>query len=385
MFRRDIFSANHKSLMENVGAFLDTDVVPYHDHWAASKSIPREIWNKAGRAGLLCRTVPGEYGGVGASFVDSVVIIEALAERRISGMLSCLQSDIVAPFVVRLGTQDQKEHLLPRFCSGELLGAIAMTEPQGGSDISAIQTCAKRCGNNLALYGTKTHISNGSTADIIIVAVRSDVDVLPDQPSLSLVLVEAERAGITRSRIDKVGMPALDTSKIVFEDCIVPRTNLLGVEGMGFVYLMTFLGVERLVLAIYAQASAERILRHLIVDCDARKGQYGSVLDFQNTRFSLADLYSACAVNRAFVDRCIIGVDNGRLDPKSACIAKLQTTETLKQVAALGIQFRGAGGVSGESGKYAAQDLVDSALQSVWGGTSEILRDMVGRGLASCL
>ncbi|QBF29678.1 acyl-CoA dehydrogenase family protein [Thalassococcus sp. S3] len=385
MFKRELFSAGHEALREDVGAFLEAEIVPHHDDWAASGHIPREVWRKAGAAGLLCRTVPREYGGVGGSFIDSVVIIEELAKRRISGLLSFLQSDIVAPFILKLGSEDQKAHWLPGFCSGETLGAIAMTEPQGGSDISGLKTRAQRHGEGLLLDGTKTHISNGSAADVIIVAARADDGAPGQQPAISLILAEAARPGINRTRIAKSGMPALDTSEITFDNCLVPSGNLLGAEGMGFVYLMTFLGIERLALAIYAQASAERMLRDLIADCDARKGVEGTVLDFQNTRFSLADLYSACAVNRAFIDNCIKVAEAGRPDPKGACIAKLRATDCLRQIAALGVQYRGAAGISGESGSRATQDMVDSAVQSVWGGTSEIMRDVIGRGLASVL
>ncbi|MEP4199235.1 MAG: acyl-CoA dehydrogenase family protein [Aliishimia sp.] len=385
MFKRSIFRAQHEALRADVSQFLDAEVMPHHDTWTNDGYTPREIWHKAGEAGLLCRSLPQKYGGPGGNFVDSVVIIEELAKRRIFGLLSFLQSDIVAPFILKLGTEEQKQRWLPSMHSGETLGAIALTEPQGGSDLGSIKTQATLSDKTVLLNGTKTHISNGSAADIIIVAARTDTGAANTQPAISLILTEATRPGIRRQQIAKSGMPALDTSEITFKDCVIPSDHILGGAGMGFVYLMTFLGVERLTLAIYAQASAERMLKELIADCDARKVQGDSVLDFQNTRFTLADLYSACAVNRAFIDNCIVEASAGKFDPKLACIAKLRATDTLKQIAAAGVQFRGASGISGASGARATQDMIDSAVQSIWGGTSEIMRDVIGRSLASAL
>lgn len=386
MFKRTIFDAHHLELKDQVSGFLDSHVVPFHGDWATQQATPRDIWHQAGENGLLCRTIPAEYGGHGGDFLESVVVIEALADRRISGLLTFLQSDIVVPFILKLGNEAQRKRLLPDFASGATLGAIAMTEPQGGSDIAALTTTATSHGNSFVLNGTKTHISNGSVADVIIVAARSDdPNAANAQPAISLVMAETERQGIHRHAISKAGMPALNTGQITYENCVVPETNLLGAKGMGFIYLMTFLGIERLVLAIYAQAFAERLLRDLIADCDGRTTAEGSVLDYQNTRFSLADVYSACAVNRAFIDQCIVAANAGHPDPKSACMAKLRATETLHQIASLGVQFRGAAGISGNSGQRATQDMIDSAVQSVWGGTSEIMRDVIGRGLASVL
>ncbi|MEP3300163.1 MAG: acyl-CoA dehydrogenase family protein [Paracoccaceae bacterium] len=386
MFKRTIFDARHQDFQNQVSGFLDTHVVPFHGAWAAEETTPRDRWGQAGKNGLLCRTIPTEYGGHGGDFLESVAVVEALADRRISGLLTCLQSDIVAPFILKLGSEAQKKRWLPEFASGGTIGAIAMTEPQGGSDISALTTSAVPHGNSLVLNGIKTHISNGSVADVVIVAALSeDQNVGNAQPAISLVMVETERQGIAQKAIAKSGMPALNTGEITFQNCVVPESNLLGAKGMGFIYLMTFLGIERLVLAIYAQAFSERLLRDLIADCDARKTGEGTVLEYQNIRFSLADVYSSCAVNRAFIDQCIVAANAGHPDPKSACMAKLRATDTLRQIAALGVQFRGAAGVSGDSGKQATQDMIDSAVQSVWGGTSEIMLDVIGRGLASVL
>ncbi|MCG7626778.1 acyl-CoA dehydrogenase family protein [Epibacterium sp. MM17-32] len=385
MFNRTLFDPEHDAWRAEVSRFLTSEVVPQHDRWVADKKTPRDIWRRAGAAGLLGRGMPRQYGGAGRDFRDSAIVIEELARHRVHGLFTCLQSDIVAPFILRLGTDAQKDRLLPALCQGETLGALALTEPQGGSAMSDMATTARNSGESLVLNGCKTHISNGSVADVVIVAAQSERGAIGDQPGLSLVLVETERPGISQQAIQKCGMPALDTGRISLEDCIVPRGNLLGAEGMGFVYLMSFLGVERLVLAIYAQGCCERILQDLIRDCDARRTPQGSLLDHQTPRFALADLYSECAVNRSFIDQCIPQVQDGRFDPKSACIAKLRTTATLKKLAALGVQLRGAGGISGDSGAAASQDLLDASVQSIWGGTSEILQDLIGRSMASGL
>jgi len=385
MFDRHIFGPEHDAWRAEVAAFLSAEIVPHHDQWVTARRTPRQAWTQAGAAGLLGRGLPQAYGGGGRDFRDSAVVIEELARHRVHGLFSCLQSDIVAPVLLRLGTDAQKQRLLPGLCQGEVLGALALTEPQGGSAMSTMATTAQPNADSLVLNGCKTHISNGSVADVVIVAARSDRGAIGDQPGLSLVLVETERPGVRQRPIDKCGMPALDTGEITLDNCVVPRSNLLGAEGMGFVYLMSFLGVERLVLAIYAQACCERLLQELIRDCDARRTPQGSLLDHQNTRFSLADLYSECAVNRSFVDHCIPQVRDGRFDPKQACIAKLRTTATLKALATLGVQLRGAGGISGASGERASQDLLDASVQSIWGGTSEILQDLIGRSMASGL
>ncbi|WP_293577470.1 acyl-CoA dehydrogenase family protein [Phaeobacter sp.] len=385
MFARTLFDADHDRWRDEVATFLSSDIAPHHDDWVVARKTPRAAWAKAGAAGLLARGLPPQFGGAGRDFRDSAIVIEELARQRIHGLLTCLQSDIVAPFVQRLGTEAQKQKLLPGMAQGEVLAALALTEPQGGSALSTMTTTAETRGDSLVLNGVKTHITNGSVADVVIVAAKSARGSIGDQPGLSLVLVETERPGVSQESIDKTGMAALDTGRITLNECVVPRSNLLGGEGMGFVYLMNFLGVERLVLAIYAQACAERILTELIRDCDARQTPEGSLLTHQSPRFSLAELYSECAVNRSFVDQCIPSVQEGRFDPKQACIAKLRTTATLKSLASLAVQLRGAGGISGESGARASQDLLDASVQSIWGGTSEILLDLIGRSMASGL
>jgi alkylation response protein AidB-like acyl-CoA dehydrogenase len=385
VFKRDLFDTGHLALRHHVGAFLDEEIVPHHQGWTEREYVPPDAWQKAGSNGLLCRTVPVEYGGLGRDFRDSVIVIEELAARRLPGLLTYLQSDIVAPALLRLGSETQKLRYLPALCAGRSLGAMALTEPHSGSDIYAMQTKAERSGDGFVLNGSKTHISNGSTADLIVVAARSRQHAIGGQAGFTLLLVEATTPGLSREKISKSGMRALNTSCLRFDNCPVGADGLLGPEGLGFLHLMTFLVVERLVLSVYAQASGEALLRELIGACHDRRTSMGTVLGYQNTQFRLADLFSECATNRAFVDLCIAQHLAGRLDPRAACIAKLRTTELLKTIAALGFQLRGASGISGVEGTRTTQDLVDSAIQSIWGGSSEVLRDVIGRGLANVL
>lgn len=385
MIKRNLFSPKDERFRLHVADFLDSEIAPYHSDWELQGRIPREAWLKAGAAGLLCRTAPRGHGGHDAPFTEAVVIAEELAKRRLSGFLTFLQSDIVAPYFLKLATETQKRDYVPSLCSGEKLGAIAMTEPQSGSEIAHMKTSFTRFDGGFAINGEKKHISNGFSADVILVAARK-AGLAPEHvPQLSLLIVDADRQGLSRAPIAKSGMRALDTSTIVFDDCRVNGDKLLGAEGRGLFYLLTFLGLERLMLAIYAQANAVTILQDLIGFCARRKTSTGSLLDYQVNYCRFADLYGECTVNQAYVDECIIEHSRGNLNPRAASLAKLRTTETLKSVAALSVQLRGAQGISAVSGERSMQDLLDSSVQSIWGGASEVLRDAIGRGLINCL
>jgi acyl-CoA dehydrogenase len=385
MIRRSIFSQGDEQFRLEVAAFLDREIAPHYANWVETGRVPRAAWVKAGDAGLLCRTAPRSYGGRDASFLESVVIAEELGRRRFSGFLTFLQSDIVAPYFLRLATDEQKSAYLPGLCSGEKIGAIAMTEARSGSEVAQMRTTISKAGKNFVLNGHKAHISNGFTADVVLVAGRIGATAPDDNAPLSLLIVDTGLKGVNRSPIAKSGMQALDTCELIFEDCEVSNTRLLGVEGKGLLYLFTFLGLERLMLAIYAQASAIAILRELILFCHGRKTSSGTILDLQATYSRLADLYSDCCVNQTFIDTCILEQMHGRHDPRSSSIAKLRATEVLKSIALLAVQFRGAQGVSGETGERATQDMIDSCVQSIWGGASEVLRDAIGKSLVNCV
>ncbi|SCW90751.1 Acyl-CoA dehydrogenase, middle domain [Rhizobium mongolense subsp. loessense] len=385
MIRRSIFSFTDEQFRVQIGDFLDSEIAPCYESWMRAGCVPREAWIKAGQAGLLCRTAPRAYGGHSAPFLQSVVIAEELGKRRFSGLLTFLQSDIVAPYFLQLATEEQKLAYLPRLCSGERIGAIAMTEPQSGSEVAQMRTTISKVDGGFILNGHKTHISNGFTADAVIVAGRDCSAPGGDNTRLTLLIVDTDMQGIKRAPISKSGMQALDTCELIFENCKIPDGKLLGIEGKGLFYLFTFLGLERLMLSIYAQASAVTILQELIHFCQTRKTSTGTLLDYQTTYTKLADLYSECCVNQAFIDTCITEQMRGRHDPRSASIAKLRATEALRSIALLGVQLRGASGISGKSGERATQDLVESCVQSIWGGASEVLRDAVGKSLINCI
>jgi len=385
MIKRSLFSRSDELLRLRVAEFLDSEIVPHYRDWEGDGGIPRDAWTKAGRAGLLCRTAPKTYGGQDAGFLESVVIAEELGKRRLSGFLTFLQSDIVAPYFMRLANEEQKRAYLPALCSGVKIGAIAMTEPQSGSEVSRMHTTISQTETGFLINGQKAHITNGFSADVVLVAGQSPSGKQGSESELSLLVVDTNTPGISRTPIPKSGMRALDTCEFSFENCHVPATALLGTSGKGLFYLFTFLGLERLMLAIYAQASAVAILSELVAFCDGRKTSGGSLLDYQLVLCGLADLYSECTVNQAFIDVCILEQVRGRHDPRSASLAKLRATETLKSVALLAVQFRGAQGISGISGERAAQDVVDSCVQSIWGGASEVLRDAIGRSLINSI
>ncbi|BCH56779.1 acyl-CoA dehydrogenase family protein [Agrobacterium vitis] len=381
MIKRSIFSPSDESWRLDVANFLDSEIAPYYGIWEKDGRIPRDAWLKAGRAGLLCRTAPKNYGGQGAGFLESVVIAEELGKRRFSGFLTFLQSDILAPYFLRLADDQQKEAYLPGLCSGSKIGALAVTEPQSGSEVRRIRTTISRNDAGLVVNGHKMHISNGFSADVLLVAGRNGAGMKGAEAEISLLIVDTDTPGIVRTPIDKSGMRALDTCELTFENVCVPAQALLGGSGKGLLYFFTFIGLERLMLAIYAQASAVAILQELLTFCAGRKTSAGSILDYQFVHCKLADLYGECTVNQAFIDACIIDQARGRHDAHAASLAKLRTTETLKAVALLAVQFRGALGVSGASGERATQDMIDSCVQSIWGGASEVLRDAIGKGL----
>jgi acyl-CoA dehydrogenase len=381
MLKRSFFTPRHEALRARVSAFLDREVAPHYASWERAGSVPREAWARAGALGLLCPSVPEAYGGPGGDFLDSVVVIEEVSRRRLTGFMTYLQSDIVVPYIHLLGHEQQKRRYLPACVTGERLVAVAMTEPHSGSDLGAIRTTASKVDGRYVLDGEKMHVSSGMSADLLIVAARTSA--AGSREGLSLFLVDAASAGLGRRALRKAGVRALDTAHVTFERCLVPADNLLGAEGMGFVYLVRLLNLERLVLAIGAQAACAQILRDLVADCASRRTSQGSVLDYQNTRFTVADLLSETAVNQTFVDQCIALHLRGETDPQAFCVAKLRTTEALKKAALHAVQLRGARGVSAEDDDRAAQDLLDACVQTVWGGTNEIMRDIIGKGIQS--
>ena len=380
MLRRELFSESDLRFREGVADFLEREIAPNYPEWEANGIVPKDAWRRAGDAGLLCRTVSRDYGGPGESFLRSVIVIEEVSKRRLSGFMTYLQSDIVVPYLIQIGSESQKRRYLPDCVTGRRLAAVAITEPHCGSDLAAMKTSASKGPGGYRITGTKTHVSGGTNADLIVVATRTAGENV-GREGTSLLLVETPIEGLDRIALPKAGLRALDTSSLVFAGTLVSEDCLLGAEGMGFLYLVKLLTIERLVLAISAQAACNQILRETIGDCGNRVFSRGSVLDFQNTRFALADLISECVTNQVFIDRCIIEQMRGDMNPTAACIAKLRTTELLKRIALQAVQFRGARGVGAAAGDRAAQDLLDACVQTIWGGTNEVMKDIIGQGL----
>ena len=307
-------------------AFIDREIAPHYETWEKNGQVTREVWRKAGEAGLLLTDIPTEYGGGGADFLPAAVMIEEMAKRVFAAPGFRLHSDIVAPYILNYGTEEQKRTWLPRMAKGEVITAIAMTEPDTGSDLQAIRTTARRDGNELVVKGQKTFITNGGLADLIIVAVKTDTSA--GAKGVSLVLVEADRPGFQRGRnLKKIGQNAQDTAELFFDDVRMPPSNLLGQEGGGFVHLMQQLPQERLISAVAAVAMMEAALGWTVEYTRERKAFGRPIAEFQNTRFKLAEVKTEVTVARTFLDKCLELHIEGGLDAPTAAMVKWWTTE----------------------------------------------------------
>ena len=373
---RTIFSKEHDLFRDQYRKWLEKEVVPFHEQWEADGQVPKEIWRRAGELGFLCPQLPEEYGGLDADFRYNAIITEETAKVGASGLALSLHSDIVAPYILDFGTDEQKKTWLPKSVSGECILAIAMTEPNTGSDLAAIQTTAVRDGDEYVLNGSKTFISNGQICDLVIVAAKT----APDQghAGVSLLLVEADRPGFTRGRrLEKIGMHAQDTSEMHFEDCRIPVTNRLGDEGGGFFYLMQKLQQERLVVAVGAVAGAEAALRMSVDYCRDRKAFGKPISKFQNTQFKLAEMATEVEIGRHFVDRLLHDHCEGKDVLQETCMAKWWTSEMLQRVVDQGLQLHGGYGYILEY--PIAKAYLDARVQSIYAGTNEIMKVIIAK------
>jgi alkylation response protein AidB-like acyl-CoA dehydrogenase len=374
---RTAYSQDHTQFRDQVRKFLAKEVTPNADRWEEAGIVDRGAWNLAGAAGLLCPTVPEEYGGLGLDFGYNAVIDEEVAYNGATLGFS-LQSDIVADYLVAYGSEEQKLHWLPRLVSGETVTAIAMTEPGAGSDLQGIKTTAKRDGNHYVVKGSKTYITNGQTADLIIVVAKTDPE--RGAKGTSLILVESDREGFARGRnLDKIGQNSADTSELFFDDVRVPITNCLGVENHGFIYLMSQLPQERLSIAVGAQAATQRAFDEAVKFVKDRKAFGKTVFDFQNTRFTLADLAAKIQVGWAHIDWCLARHLKKELTAAEGSAAKLWHTELQWEVVDAALQLHGGAGYMNEY--PIARMWRDARVQRIYGGTSEIMKEVVGRSL----
>ena len=375
--RRTCFTEDQQLFREQVRKFFERELTPHLERWEKAEIVDRTFWNKCGEAGLLCPTVPEEYGGLGLDFGYNAVIDEELAYAGSTAGIT-LHSDIVADYIVAYGSEEQKRHWLPRMISGETPTAIAMTEPGAGSDLQGVRTSAVRDGADYVINGSKTYITNGQHSELTIVVAKTDPAL--GARGTSLILVEAEREGYARGRnLDKIGLHSQDTSELFFNDVRVPQTNLLGGEGMGFAYLMNQLPQERLSIACSAQASAQRAYDEAVKFTKERKAFGKTVFEFQNTKFTLADMAAKLQVGWAHLDWAIRRHIAGELTAAEASAAKLWHTELQWEACDASLQLHGGAGYMNEY--LIARLWRDARVTRIFGGTNEIMKEVVSRAI----
>jgi alkylation response protein AidB-like acyl-CoA dehydrogenase len=374
-----ICEQEHEDFRATVRSFLEKEVVPHHAEWEKEGQVSREVWRRAGERGLLCFDVDEEYGGAGVKdFRYNMIVAEEMCRVGASGPGFPVHTDIIVPYISQLGTEEQKQRWLPGLVSGELISAIAMTEPGAGSDLQGIRTSAVDKGDHYVLNGSKTFISNGILSDLVIVVCRTDPEA--GHQGISLLVVERGMAGFERGRnLDKVGMKAQDTAELFFDNVEVPKENLLGEEGSGFISLMVNLPQERISIATMAVAAVEHVLR-LCLDYAKEREAFGKPIGkFQNTRFMLAEMATEAHIARVFVNDCVMRLNAGDVDTTLASMAKWWTTELQTKVVDRGVQLHGGYGYMMEY--PIARAFVDSRIQTIYGGTTEIQKEIIGRSL----
>lgn len=378
--QRSIFGEDHKLFQDSVRRFIATEVAPNFDRWEEDGIVSRAFWQAAGAAGILCPQVPEEYGGSGVGFTYNAIVNEEFTRAGFIGPQNDLSvhSDVCLGYILHYGNEAQKQKWLPRMVSGETVCAIAMTEPGTGSDLQGIKTRAVLQGDEYVVSGSKTFISNGQHADLVIVVARTNDS--PGSRGMSLILVEADREGFKRGRnLDKLGHKSADTSELFFDSVRVPASNLLGAEGGGFAALMSELPQERLTIAVACMGAAQRAFDVTCEYVRERQAFGKAILEFQNTRYKLADLKADLAVGWAFVDQCIVQHERGELTQSNASIAKLWCSEMQGRLVDQCVQFFGGYGFMRE---YEICRLyADARVQRIYGGTSEIMRELISRNL----
>ena len=378
MITRTIYQQEHEMFRDSVRKFLEDKVVPYHEQWEEDGQVDRSIWLKAGELGMISPTVPEEFGGVGVDFRYNAIVDEEVSRLGLSGLGFALHSDIAVPYIIHYGSDEQKRTYLPKLVSGEMISAIAMTEPGTGSDLQGVQTTAIKDGSDYILNGSKTFITNGQLADIVIVVAKTKPEL--GGKGTSLILLEEGTKGFTKGKnLKKVGMKAQDTSELFFDNVRVPQSNLLGEENKGFIYLMQDLPQERLSVTITGIAAAESILQQTIEYTKERKAFGQPIADFQNTQFKLAEMDTELTAARVFVDRCLELLIEGKLDTVTASKAKLLCSDLQCRVMDECVQLHGGYGYMWEYS--VARAWADSRVQRIYAGTNEIMKLIIGRSL----
>jgi alkylation response protein AidB-like acyl-CoA dehydrogenase len=374
-----LYEAEHEDFRQLCRTFLAREVVPHHEEWERAGIVDRDVWRKAGAAGLLGMDVDTEYGGGGQrDFRFNAVLDEEIVAAGATGLGFGLHNDIVAPYLTELTTPAQRTRWLPDFCSGAMITAIAMSEPGAGSDLTGIRTTAVRDGDAYVFTGQKTFITNGEHADLVIVVAKTD----PERGAhgVSLIAVERGTPGFARGRrLDKIGLKASDTAELFFDDCRVPADNLIGTENSGFYHLMANLPRERLSIAVVAVAACERMLSATLAYARERQAFGRPIGSFQHNRFVLAELDTEVTIARTFLNHCITEHNAGRLSVSDAAKAKWWTTELQNKVADRCLQLHGGYGYMREY--PIARAWLDSRVQTIYGGTTEIMKEIIGRSL----
>lgn len=384
MIERTIFREEHDMWRQTVRRFVEREIVPFHAQWEEDGIVPRELWLKAGREGMLCCTVPEEYGGLGLDYLFDVVVFEELWRVGASGPGFLIHTDLVSTYIMSFGTEEQKRHWLPKMVRGEAIGSLGMTEPHAGSDLKAVRTRAVRdadgpSGDNdpdFIINGQKVFISNGQMCDVLVLATKTDREA--GAKGVSLFLVDAATPGFNRGKnLAKLGMKAQDTSELFFEDMRVPASAMLGGEGEGFKLMMTKLSQERLAQAVRSATVTETIIGWT-VDYTAERRAFGqTIADFQNTQFVLADLKARSVMARVFTDHCITLFMEGKLDSVTAAMAKMVTAELHCETADKCLQLFGGWGYMWEY--PIARAYADARIVKIAGGSIEIMKVIIAR------
>jgi acyl-CoA dehydrogenase len=376
LFKRELFNEDHEAFRTTVRRFIDKEIAPHHAQWEEAGAVPRELWLKAGAAGLLCCTVPEKYGGAGADYLFDVVVFEEMARSGFTGPGFMIHCDLVATYIAGFGSEAQKKHWLPKMVRGEAIGSLGMTEPHAGSDLKAIRTRAVRDGDHYVINGQKVFISNGQLCDVIVLATKTDHHA--GAKGVTLFLVDTHLPGFRRGKnLRKLGMKAQDTSELFFDNLRVPASAMLGEEGKGFELMMSKLAQERLAQAIRSATVAETVIDYTVEYTANRKAFGKTIGEFQNTQFKLAELKTEAVIGRQFTDKCIANFMKGELDAVDAAMAKMWLSNLHCKVVDECLQLFGGWGYMWEY--PIARAYADARVVKIAGGSIEVMKHIIGR------
>jgi acyl-CoA dehydrogenase len=376
MIKRTLFNEDHEAFRDTVRKFITKEIAPYHAQWEEDGIVPTQLWLKAGAAGMLCCTIPEEYGGLGLDYLFDVVVFEEMARSGFTGPGFLIHCDLVATYVKSFGTEAQKKRWLPKMVAGEAIGSLGMTEPHAGSDLKAIRTKAVRDGDHFVISGQKVFISNGQSCNVLVLATKTDSAA--GAKGVTLFLVDTSLPGFRRGKnLNKLGMKAQDTSELFFDELRVPASDMLGDEGKGFELMMTKLAQERLAQAIRSATVAETVIDYTVAYTAERKAFGKTIGDFQNTQFKMAELRTEAAVGRQFVDKCIEVFMKGELDAVDAAMAKMWLSNMHCRVVDECLQLFGGWGYMWEY--PIARAYADARIVKIAGGSIEVMKHIIGR------